>query len=312
VSIAFTFPGQGAQEPGMLHRLPAHAQIHSTLSLASETLGEDLLALDSAEALASSRAVQLCLLTSGVAFARMLIAEGCVPDMLLGLSIGAFPAAVVAGALDFTDAVRLVSLRGSLMETAFPRDYGMSAVIGLDRYQVAALVEQAFTVEHPVFVANINAADQIVVAGHEAGLQRVAELALAAHAKQCKRIAISVPSHCALLDDAAKQLARSINATTLQPARICYISASRARALFTSEAIGDDLAYNMARQVHWHDASSLAYERGMRLALEMPPGDVLTKLTSRLFTDDGLALAAAATRLDTLQSLCARQNDNSV
>lgn len=295
----------------MLHRLPAHAEIRSTLSIASETLGEDLLSLDSAAALASSRAVQLCLLTSGVAFARMLIAEGCRPDMLLGLSIGAFPAAVVAGALDFTDAVRLVSLRGSLMETAFPHDYGMTAVIGLDRYQVAALVEQAFTVQHPLFVANINAPDQIVVAGHEVGMQRVAELALAAHASHCKRIAISVPSHCALLDDAARQLAQSITATTLQPARICYISASRARALFTPAAIGDDLAYNMARPVHWHDASSLAYERGMRLALEMPPGEVLTKLTSRLFADDGLALAAAATRLDTLQSLCARENENS-
>ena len=59
MSIAFTFPGQGAQEPGMLHRLPAHEQIHATLSLASETLCEDLLSLDSAAALASSRAVQL-------------------------------------------------------------------------------------------------------------------------------------------------------------------------------------------------------------------------------------------------------------
>ena len=132
MSSLFAFPGQGAQKPGMLHRLPDEPQIAAALAEAGEVLGEDALALDSAEALQSTRAVQLCLLIAGVAGARLLMRDGLRPDYVAGLSIGAYPAAVTAGALAFADAVRLVALRGELMQRAYPQGYGMTALSGLD------------------------------------------------------------------------------------------------------------------------------------------------------------------------------------
>ena len=128
MTVLFTFPGQGAQKPGMLHTLPDHPETARTLAEATAALGRDVLALDDAAALRSTVAVQLVLLVAGVAFARVLAAEGAAPGMVAGLSIGAWPAAVVAGVLDFADAVRLVELRARLMEDAYPSGYGMTAI----------------------------------------------------------------------------------------------------------------------------------------------------------------------------------------
>ena len=129
MSNLFAFPGQGAQKPGMLQRLPQEPEVLECLAQAGAVLGEDARLLDSAEALQSTRAVQLCLLIAGVAGARLLMRDGQRPDYVAGLSIGAYAAAVVAGALDY-DAVRLVALRGELMR-AYPHGYGMTAILGL-------------------------------------------------------------------------------------------------------------------------------------------------------------------------------------
>lgn len=130
MSSLFAFPGQGAQQPGMLQALPVAPEVRACLDEAAEVLGQDLARLDSAEALRSTRAVQLCLLIAGVASARLLLARSPVPDYVAGLSIGAYPAAVVAGALDFADALRLVALRGELMQRAYPQGYGMTTCRG--------------------------------------------------------------------------------------------------------------------------------------------------------------------------------------
>ncbi|MDR3413860.1 MAG: malonate decarboxylase subunit epsilon [Formivibrio sp.] len=310
MSVVFTFPGQGAQEPDMLDRLPAHTAVDATLDEASRVLGEDVRGLDSAESLHSTRAVQLSLLVAGVACSRLLAAEGCRPDMTMGLSIGAYAAAVCAEVLNFDDAVRLVSLRGHLMETAFPRDYGMAAVIGLDQDRVEAIVHQVHAPEHPVYVANINAADQIVVAGHDTGLAKVIDLAIQAHAKRAKRLAISVPSHCALLNDAAAQMADAFKTIQIRRSTIGYLSANAARLISDPLRIADDLAHNMARQVHWHDCARLAYERGMRLAVEMPPGSVLTAITRGMMCSGGDSIAFANSRTDTVLELCRRARDD--
>jgi len=111
MKIVFTFPGQGTQHEGMLQNLPG-----TELAQAREVLGTEVDTLDSADALSHTRAVQLCLLIAGVAWARELERRGVAPDIVSGLSIGAYPAAVIAGALDFTDALKLVALRGDLME----------------------------------------------------------------------------------------------------------------------------------------------------------------------------------------------------
>jgi malonate decarboxylase epsilon subunit len=299
MSVLFTFPGQGAQKPGMLHTLPDHPETARALQEASDALGRDVLALDDAQALRSTVAVQLCLLVAGVAMARVLAAHGAMPKMVAGLSIGAWPAAVTAGVLEFEDAVRLVQLRARLMEDAYPSGYGMTAIGGLTRQQLEPLVAQVAANGHPAYLANLNAPRQIVVAGSDAALQTVADLALAHSAGRAERLAVAVPSHCELLDREAATLACAVEQVALARPRITYISSSQARGLFDGRRIGADLAANMARPVLWADTVRHAWERGARLAVEMPTGSVLTKLTGPEFPD-GVALSCEATRLDSL------------
>lgn len=290
MSSLLVFPGQGAQRVGMLHALPA-----DVLEEASEALGEDVRLLDSAQALASTRAVQLCLLVVGVACARQLQHT---PDYVAGLSIGAYPAAVIAGALDFADAIRLVSLRGELMQSAYPHGYGMTALIGPDLSTVETLLAAVHSPDTPVYLANINADNQTVIAGSDEGMRRVAERIKGNGV--AKRLAVSVPSHCALLEAPAQALAEAF--VTLKAPRITYLSSTRARPIHTPEQLRDDLAFNMCRVVDWRGTVQSAVERGVRLQIELPPGAVLTGLSRRVF-EHGTVIAFEGARLDTLQAL---------
>ena len=294
MSSLLVFPGQGAQQPGMLARLP-----RETLNEASDWLGEDVTQLDSAEALRSTRAVQLCLLIAGVAASRQL---AMAPDYVAGLSIGAYPAAVVAGALGFSDALHLVSLRGELMQQAYPQGYGMTAIIGLELATVEGLLARVHSVEMPVYLANINADNQVVIAGSDAAMNAVAELAKGRGAGLAKRLAVSVPSHCPLLEAPAQRLAEAFAKVPLQTPKMGYLSGSRARPLIKPEALRDDLAFNMCRIVDWRGTVQSAYERGVRLQIELPPGAVLTGLARRVF-EQGTVIAFDGARLDTLQAL---------
>lgn len=294
MSSLLVFPGQGAQQPGMLQRLP-----RETLNEASNVLGEDVLLLDSAKALQSTRAVQLCLLIAGVAASRQL---SMTPDYVAGLSIGAYPAAVVAGVLSFSDALHLVSLRGELMQQAYPQGYGMTAIIGLDLATVEALLARVHSAETPVYLANINADNQVVIAGSDAAMKAVAELAKGCGAGLAKRLAVSVPSHCPLLEAPAQRLAKAFARVPLQTPKMGYLSGSRARPLIKPEALRDDLAFNMCRIVDWRGTVQSAYERGVRLQIELPPGAVLTGLARRVF-EQGTVIAFDGARLDTLQAL---------
>ncbi|MBV7551199.1 malonate decarboxylase subunit epsilon [Pseudomonas sp. PDM28] len=294
MSSLLVFPGQGAQQPGMLARLP-----RETLNEASDWLGEDVTQLDSAEALRSTRAVQLCLLIAGVAASRQL---AMAPDYVAGLSIGAYPAAVVAGALGFSDALHLVSLRGELMQQAYPQGYGMTAIIGLELALVEDLLAQVHSADAPVYLANINADNQVVIAGSDAAMKAVAELAKGCGAGLAKRLAVSVPSHCPLLEVPAQRLAEAFARVALQTPKVGYLSGSRARPLNRPEALRDDLAFNMCRIVDWRGTVQSAYERGVRLQIELPPGAVLTGLARRVF-EQGSVIAFDGARLDTLQAL---------
>lgn len=306
MSVLFTFPGQGSQAPGMLRRLPAHPEAERTLAEAGDELGQDPRELDTAEALASTVAVQCCLVVAGVAMARVLIAEGARPTLVAGMSVGAFPAAVVAGALDYRDALGLVTLRGRLMEEAFPSGYGMTAVIGLERAQLAPLLARVHGAATPVFIANINAERQIVIAGRHEAMHAVGELALHKGATRVEPLAVSVPSHCELLEPAARAMRSAFAAVAVRAPRLTYLSASSARALFDPGRVADDLANNVGRALNWHDTSRLAWERGARLAVEMPSGNVLTGLMQPAFAD-GLALCCDNNRIETLVALIRRQ-----
>ncbi len=290
MSSLLVFPGQGAQRTGMLRALAA-----DVLDEASDALGEDVRLLDSAQALASTRAVQLCLLIVGVAHARQLQHT---PDYVAGLSIGAYPAAVIAGALAFADAVKLVSLRGELMQNAYPQGFGMTALIGPELSTVEKILSEIHSPQTPVYLANINADNQTVIAGSDEAMKLVA--ARIKGNGVAKRLAVSVPSHCALLEAPAQALAQAF--VTLKAPRITYLSSTRARPIHNPEQLRDDLAFNMCRIVDWRGTVQSAYERGVRLQIELPPGAVLTGLSRRVF-EQGTVIACEGARLDTLQAL---------
>ncbi|HTJ95577.1 MAG TPA: malonate decarboxylase subunit epsilon [Pararobbsia sp.] len=303
--ILFTFPGQGSQRAGMLHTLPDAAIVQRTLDEASAALGRNVLELDTETALASTVAVQVCLLVAGVAGARLIESMAGAPDMVAGLSIGAYPAAVTAGVMSFDDAVVLVARRGALMEQAFPAGYGMMAISGLNQRAVEHVLADVHHAGMPVYLANLNAEQQMVIAGSDAALERAGALAIERGARAADRLRVPVPSHCELLDGAAAELVCAFEPVTLHRPRLTYLSSSAARPLFDPLKIGTDLATNMAHQVRWHETMRLAWERGARLAVEMPSGNVLTRLSADIFADS-IAISFSETRPDSIEALIER------
>nr|WP_311530133.1 malonate decarboxylase subunit epsilon [uncultured Ralstonia sp.] len=305
MSILFMFPGQGSQRVDMLHTLPNDPAAAQTLAEAGDVLGVDPLTLDTAEALRSTVAVQLCLLIASVAVARTLVRQDAAPDMVAGLSIGAWPAAVAAGVLGFSDALHLVRLRGQLMEDAYPSGYGMAVTAGLTEPEVAAIVAQINSAETPAYVANLNAERQIVVAGNDAALAQVMARAQAEGASTVARLCMAVPSHCPLLDAQAAALAAAAAKVPAHAPQLTYVSSSRARALFRANLIVEDLAWNMARPVLWHDTMRHAFERGTRLAVEIAGNGALKRLAQPVFADD--AAFDASSGLDAVRVRIQRQ-----
>ncbi len=285
MSVAFLFPGQGSQVPGMLHTLPDHPAIARTLDEASESLGENVLELDSTDALQSTVSVQLALLASGIAVARALMAEGVEPEAVAGMSAGAFAAAVAAGVLNLADGVRLMKQRAEMMVEFSPKGYGLAAIVGLTEKRVSTLVEEAYTEQNPVYVGNINAPGQIVIAGSNEGMNKVLEAARKSGARKAIRLDVSEVSHCPLMEPVADALKKSLQLIHLQKPKMVYVGNVTGRALRSAEAISEDLASNVAHGVRWYDATTVLEELGCRLFLEMPPGHVLSELGREAFPD---------------------------
>jgi malonate decarboxylase epsilon subunit len=307
MSVAFLFPGQGSQAPGMLSALPEHSDITRTLDEASTILRRDVRDLDSPESLKSTVSVQLALLTTGVAVARALAAEGVEAEAVAGLSVGAFAAAVHSGVISFPQAIELVRQRAELMRDLYPTGYGLVAIVGLAEVQVATLVEKAHTAQTPVYVCNINAPRQIVIAGSDAGTTKVLEAARSSGARKAERLDVSVPSHCPLLEPVAAALRKTLAGMKLEQPRLIYVGNVKARPLRAAAAVADDLADNIAHGVRWHDATTVLKELGCRLFLEMPPGHVLTDLARESFPEEEVkTLAMSQAMLNSALRLAAR------
>jgi malonate decarboxylase epsilon subunit len=309
MSVAFLFPGQGSQQPGMLHELPEGAATAETLEEASTALAQDILELDSPGALRSTVAAQLALLTAGVAVGRALLAETAIPNMVSGLSVGSFAAAVIADSLDFGDALSLVRLRGEWMEKLYPSGYGMAVILGLDEKQLSDLVAEADSPNSPVFLANLNAPRQIVVSGGYAGLERLMEKARLAGAVKTQRLNVSVPSHCRLLEPVAEELDRAMAGLTLRNPKYGYVGNRGGRPLRDSISVRRELVSNVAHPVRWHDATTLLFEFGARLFVELPPGRALTNLAAAAFPE-ARAVACAGSRIDFIAQLIRRHHED--
>ena len=301
MSVAFIFPGQGAQYPGMLHNLLDDPTVDRTLDEVSDVLRADARALDSSEALKSDVSVQVALLAAGVSTARALMARDIEPTAVAGLSVGAFAAAVIAGVLLLRDGVELVRLRAQEMEKLFPSGYGLSAIVGLTEFQVTHIVHAEYSDQAPVFVGNINAPRQIVIAGANEAMQRVMDEARRRGASKAVRLRVSVLSHCPLLQPVADALAKRISSMRLTSPQLMYVGNVGARALRTKERIADDLVNNIVHGVRWHDATTVLKELGCRLFLEMPPGNTLTELARQNLPSVGSLPVEASTLPRTLR-----------
>jgi len=306
VKLAFLFPGQGSQKPGLLNELPACIAVENVLAAASETLNESIFNFHSKEALASTKAVQLSLLTAGVAAFKAFEAEGVKADFVAGHSIGAFSAAVAAGVIDFQDAVKIVELRGELMEQAYPEGYGMGVVLGMEAHKLQALVDYHFDEKYPVFMANQNAPDQITVSGALSGIQKVLDAAWKNDARCASLLNVSTPSHCPLLASVSDALTEALHDIPIHRPVIPYAGNRRARLLLDPVDIRLDLAESISSAVQWHDASTVLYEKGVRLFIEMPPGNVLSRLAAKAFPD-ARVLSVAENGFDDCQFIAKRE-----
>jgi malonate decarboxylase epsilon subunit len=269
----------------MLHELIDDPAVELTLDEISGVLRTDVRLLDSPEALNSTVSVQVALLASGVATARALQRCGVTCCAVAGLSVGAFAAAVVAEAIALKDAVVLVRSRAEKMEQLYPVGYGLAAIVGLNERQVTAIVDSVHTAATPVFVGNINAPRQIVVAGSVDGMQKVLEEASRQGARKAELLHVSVPSHCPLLSPVADALRLQLNSMELKAPKFPYIANVNGRAVRSASGVATDLSDNIAHGVRWHDATIVTEELGCNLFLEMPPGHTLTDLAQESVPD---------------------------
>ena len=293
--FAMVFPGQGSQTVGMLAELAAEYPIVTeTFAQASEVLGYDLWPLTQqgpAEELNKTWQTQPALLTASVAIWRVWQQQGGkTPALMSGHSLGEYSALVCAGALDFQQAVRLVELRGKLMQEAVPEGTGaMYAIIGLDNEAIAKACEESAQgqVGSPV---NFNSPGQVVIAGNKDAVERAGAACKAAGAKRALPLPFSVPSHCALMEPAAKKLAVALESVTFNSPVIPVVNNVDARIETTPEAIRDALVRQLHCPVRWTDCVEFMASQGIESLLEVGPGKVLTGLTKRIV--DTLTAAA--------------------
>ena len=286
-NIAFIYPGQGSQSIGMLKELAGEfGLIENTFAKASEVLGYDLWDLvqnGSAEQLNQTDVTQPALLTAGVAIWRVWgEQDGAEPIAMAGHSLGEYTALVCAGAISLADGVRLVKKRGELMQQAVPAGQGaMAAVLGLGDELVEKICQQAAEgqVVSPV---NYNSPGQVVIAGDKAAVDRAGELLKAEGAKKVVPLAVSVPSHCALMKPAADQLQLELDAIDVSSPIIPVVNNVDARVETDASAVKAALVRQMYSPVQWVKVVQQLVAMGAEAGCECGPGKVLTGLNKRI------------------------------
>jgi malonate decarboxylase epsilon subunit len=215
---------------------------------------------------------ELQLLIVAVATARSIIADASSPAFVAGHSTGAISAAVICGALTFAEALAVVRERGELMQSLSATGYGMLALNRLPLRQSVSLVKENSEPNDPLYVAIINAPDQIVAAGAGTALTR-----LDAHAEGAgRRLNVAAPSHCPLIAPVTDMLVTRLKPIPTRALTATYITNKSARAVSRSTDVLDDLAQSASHTVQWADAMSLLGELRVTVAIETLPGDILT------------------------------------
>ena len=284
--LAFVFPGQGSQAVGMGRGFyDASAVAKSLYGEASEVLGFDLakLSFEGPEAeLQLTANTQPAILTASMAAATVLAERGLAPKIVAGHSLGEYSALVVAGALPFADAVRVVRRRGELMQEAVPVGTGaMAALLGVELAVVEQICRDAAQGE-VVSVANVNSPAQIAIAGHKAAVERALVLARERGGKKSVLLPVSAPFHSPLMRPAADRLAVELGKVSVSAPKIPVVRNVDAGLTTSADEVVPFLIRQVASPVRWTECVGRMVREGARTFVEVGPGRVLTGLLKRI------------------------------
>jgi [acyl-carrier-protein] S-malonyltransferase len=287
MEVPFVFPGQGSQYVGMGKDLWNHFdEVKRLYSEASKTLGYDVAELSfngPIEELNKTFRTQPCLLVVSVAAFIALGLKNVTPSAVAGHSLGEYSALVAAGSLSFADAVKITEIRGSIMQEAVPEGKGlMAAILGLDRSPLDSLclsVDEGY-----VSVANYNCPGQSVVSGEKAAVEALIVKAKAAGAKRALPLAVSVPSHCALMEEAGKKFEAMLKGFKISDATVPFVNNVDARFISDAQQIRESLVRQFSHSVLWEDCVKTIAAEGIATFIEVGPGKVLSGLIKRIET----------------------------
>ncbi|MFI4937913.1 MAG: ACP S-malonyltransferase [Candidatus Berkiellales bacterium] len=283
-SLAFIFPGQGSQSLGMLSTYAS--EVRSVFQEASLALGKDLWALSQQgpeSEINHTVNTQPLLLAAGVALWRVWQQHlGDSPALLAGHSLGEYTALVCANAISLSDAIQLVAKRGKFMQEAVPEGKGaMAAVLGLADDLLQRACEEAAQGE-VVACVNFNAIGQTVIAGDKAAVDRAGVLAKEKGAKKVVMLPVSVPSHCKLMEPAAKALAQVLVDVKIVPPTLPVIHNVDVKPCKHPDDIREHLVQQLISPVRWVETVQYFATENIKILIECGPGKVLTGLTKRI------------------------------
>lgn len=284
MNLGAVFPGQGAQSVGMLAELAeAYPSVLQKFTQASDALGLDtwlMVQEGPSEILSATQNTQPLLLTASAAVWEVWRSEGGSADYVAGHSLGEYSALVAAEAIEFDAAVKLVRLRGELMEKAVPRGQGgMAAVMGLDDEAVKACCA---SVDGVVVAANFNAPGQVVVAGETQAVAQAADACKEAGAKRAVILDVSGPFHSPLMAATKTEFAEALNAVDVRMPVIPIVQNVNAEIPANLDALKESLLAQIAEPVLWASCVQTMVARGVSRFVEVGPGSVLSGLIRRI------------------------------